>query len=106
MSERYADRAEQAAREGLPEEVFTYFSQGAGAGISAGEAATAWSRLRFLPRVLHDVTDVDVTTTLLGTELRSPFAVAPTTLQRAAHPDGELAMARAVEAVGALLVVS
>src|SRR4051794_22671065 len=106
MSERYADRAEQTAREALPEEVFTYFAQGAGAGISAGEAAAAWTGLRFVPRVLHDVTDVDVTTTMLGTGLRAPFAVAPTTLQRAAHPEGELAMARAAAAAGALLVVS
>ena len=31
---------------------------------------------------------------------RSPFGVAPTTLQRAAHPEGEVAMARAIAAAG------
>ena len=56
--------------------------------------------------MLRDVTEVGVATTLLGTETRAPVAVAPTTLQRAAHPDGELAMARAVKAAGSLLVVS
>src|SRR4051812_39128597 len=106
MSGRYADRVESAAREALPEEVFTYFAQGSGAGISAAEATAAWTGYRFLPRVLRDVTDVDVTTTLLGTDLSSPFAVAPTTLQRAAHPDGEITMARGVAAAGSLLVIS
>ncbi|MGH8965827.1 MAG: alpha-hydroxy acid oxidase, partial [Actinomycetes bacterium] len=35
-----------------------------------------------------------------------PFGIAPTTLHRAAHPDGEIAMARAAAETGALLVVS
>ena len=38
--------------------------------------------------------------------VRSPFAIAPTTLQRAAHPDGEVAMARGPRAGGSLVVVS
>ena len=45
-------------------------------------------------------------TTLLGTPVSCPVAVAPTTLQRAAHPDGEVAMARGVAASGTLMVVS
>lgn len=106
MTRRYVDSVEQLARERLPEEVFLYFSQGAGEGLTAEVAAAAWEQLRFLPRVLRDVTDVDVSTTLLGTELRSPFAIAPTTLQRAAHPDGEVAMAEAARASGSLVVVS
>ena len=106
MTERYSDRVEQAAREALPEEVFTYFAQGAAAGVSAAEATSSWSAFRFVPRVLRDVTVVDTRTTLLGTELRSPFAVAPTTLQRAAHPDAEAAMARAARDAGSLMVVS
>ena len=38
----------------------------------------AWDRFRFLPQVLRDVTRVDLRTSLLGTPLRSPLAVAPT----------------------------
>ena len=92
--------------DGLPEPVARYFSQGARDGITAGEAVAAWDRLRFLPSVLRDVTRVDTATTLLGTPLSAPVAVAPTTLQRAAHPDGEQAMARGVVRSGSLLVVS
>ncbi len=103
---RYADSLEAAARERLPEEVYRYFAQGAGDGVSAAEAEAAWGRLRFLPSVLNDVSIVDVSTTLLGAAFASPFALAPSTLQRAAHPDGELAMADAAARTGTLLVVS
>ena len=56
--------------------------------------------------MLRDVTSVDTSATVLGTTLASPFAVAPTTLQRAAHPHGELAMARGAADCGSLMVVS
>jgi 4-hydroxymandelate oxidase len=103
---RYLDAVRQLARERLSEEVFQYFDQGAGDGVAAAEAGPAWERFRFLPRVLRDVSEVDLTTTLLGTEVRSPFAIAPSTLQRAAHPEGEVAMARAAKDCGSLVVVS
>ena len=104
--ERFLDGLPQRALEALPEPVGRYLHQGARDGTSAGEATPAWDRLRFLPRVLRDVTDVRTATTLLGTPVRTPFAVAPSTMQRALHPDGEVAMARAAAAAGALLVVS
>ena len=97
---------EQLAGEVLPEPVHRYFRQGAGDSVTAGEAAAAWDRYRFLPHVLRDVTSVDTRTSLLGTTIRSPFAIAPTTLQRAAHVDGEIAMARAAASKGSLMVVS
>lgn len=106
MSERFLETVEERAREALPEAVFRYFRQGSRDGVTAAEAVTAWDRFRFLPQVLRDVTDVDTATTLLGTHVDTPVAVAPTTLQRAAHPDGELAMARAVRGAGSLMVLS
>jgi 4-hydroxymandelate oxidase len=104
--DRFVDALERRAAETLPPEVFRYVRQGAGQGLSAGEATAAWDRFRFLPQVLRDVTHVRTGTSLLGTPVSTPFAVAPTTLQRAAHPDGELAMARAVAGAGSLMVVS
>ncbi len=105
-SERFVDGLEQRAAELLPEPVFRYFRQGARDGLSASEAASAWDRFRFLPRVLHDVTEIDLSTSVLGTTLRTPLTVAPTTLQRAAHPHGEAAMAAGVAEAGSLMVLS
>ena len=106
MSGRFADDLEQRARRTLSEPVHRYFRQGARDGVSAAEAQHAWDSFRFLPRVLRDVTDVDVTTELLGTRLRTPLGIAPTTLHRAAHAEGELATARAAAGAGALMVLS
>lgn len=103
---RWVESLEERARGVLSEPVHRYFRQGARDGVTAAEAAAGWDARRLLPQVLRDVTAVDTSTTLLGTTLRSPFAVAPTTLQRAAHPDGEVAMARAVARSGSLMVVS
>jgi len=58
------------------------------------------------PRILRDVSHVDASTDLLGTTYDLPLGIAPMTLQRAADPDGEVAMARAVAAAGVPMVVS
>lgn len=97
---------ESRAREALPAPVFEYVAQGARDSVSALEASWGWSERRFLPQVLRDVTDVDLSVPLLGTPVDVPWAVAPSTLQRAVHPDGELAMARATAAAGTVMVVS
>ena len=83
-----------------------YVRQGSRDGVTAGEAVAAWDRHRFLPQVLRDVTRVHTGTSLLGAHVDTPLAVAPTTMQRAAHPEGEVAMARGAREAGALLVVS
>jgi isopentenyl diphosphate isomerase/L-lactate dehydrogenase-like FMN-dependent dehydrogenase len=103
---RFLDGLEQRASEGLPEAVYRYVRQGARDGVSAAEATRAWDRFRFLPQVMRDVTEVDTRTSLLGTPVRTPLAVAPTTMQRAAHPDGEVAMARAAAAAGTVMCLS
>lgn len=51
-------------------------------------------RWRFYPRVLKDVSKVDMSTTLLGQKVSMPVCVAATAMQRMAHPDGETATAR------------
>jgi 4-hydroxymandelate oxidase len=86
--------------------VTEYFNQGAGPGVSAGEAVDAWDRIRFRPRVLRNVAHVSTSITVLGHELATPVLVAPTAMQRAAHPEGEVATARATAACGSLLELS
>jgi 4-hydroxymandelate oxidase len=102
----WQDDLEARAREALPASVFRYVADGAGEGATTAEAHDAWTRLRLAPHVLRDVRTVDLSTTLLGTTYAAPIAIAPTSLQRLAHPDGELAMARAAAATRTLLCVS
>ncbi|WP_410785795.1 alpha-hydroxy acid oxidase [Kribbella sp. C-35] len=103
---RWIDTLEGAAAEKLPEAVHRYFRQGSAGGVSVGEATSAWSAYRFRPHVLNDVSTVDLSTTVLGTPVDAPILVAPSTMQRLADPDGELAMARGVAAARSVLGVS
>lgn len=103
---RWLESLEREAERVLPPAVFRYVRQGAREGVSAAEAAAAWQQHRFAPHVLRDVTTIDTSTAVLGVPLRAPIGVAPTTLQRMVHPDGELAMAQATASAGSLMVVS
>ncbi len=103
---RWLSTLEEQARARLPRPVFEYVVQGAREGVTAAGAPGTWGAVRFLPHVMRDVTDIDLGTDLLGSPAAVPWGVAPTTLQRAVHPDGELAVARATAAVGGVLVVS
>lgn len=102
---RWVEQLEELAGKVLPEDVHRYLRRGAHDGVSAEEASAAWERHRLLPAVLRDVTEVDCSTELLGTPVRSPFAIAPTTGQRAVHAEGETAMARGAAAADTLMVV-
>ncbi|MGH3446656.1 MAG: alpha-hydroxy acid oxidase [Nocardioidaceae bacterium] len=103
---RWVDGLEAAAQEKIPEPVHRYFRQGAADGVSAAEATAAWRSLRFWPRVLRDVSGVDTQTSVLGSKVSAPILVAPTSLQREAHPGGEAEMADGVEEAGSLVCVS
>ncbi len=94
------------ATERLPGPVSEFFNQGAGPGVSMAEAVAAWDAIRFRPRMLRDVSTVSTAVTVLGRELATPILVAPTAMQRAAHPEGEVATARATAACGSLMTVS
>jgi len=97
---------EEAARGRLPRMVFDYFAGGSGEEWTLAENRRAFERWVLRPRVLVDVSEVDLRTTVLGQEVAFPILLAPTALQRMAHRYGELATARAAASVGALMVLS
>lgn len=103
---RWVDQLARRAHETLPPEIAEYVLQGARHGVTAAEAPGSWDEVRFVPRVLRGVDHVDLSTSLLGTTHRAPLGIAPTTLQRAVHPAGEVAMARAAARAGVPVVVS
>jgi 4-hydroxymandelate oxidase len=56
--------------------------------------------------MLVDVSTVSAETPVLGIDLSMPLLIAPTALQRLAHPDGEAGMARAAAAAGTVYCLS
>jgi isopentenyl diphosphate isomerase/L-lactate dehydrogenase-like FMN-dependent dehydrogenase len=97
---------ERAAEERLDPGAFGFFAGGAADEWTLGENIAAFNRWVLRPRMLVDVERVTTVTTFLGTEVSLPVAVAPTALQRLAHPDGELATARGAAQAGALMCLS
>ncbi|MDX6396597.1 MAG: 4-hydroxymandelate oxidase [Gaiellaceae bacterium] len=85
---------------------FGYYAGGAGDEQALSGNVEAWQRLRLRPRVLVDVSAVSTATTVLGTPVSMPLLVAPTAIQRLAHPEGEPGMARAAAAAGTLMCLS
>ena len=94
-----ADLRRQARRR-LPRGVFDYIDGAAEDERTMAANSAAFARTTFRPRVLRDVADVDLSTTLLGAPLAYPLVLAPTGFTRIADPDGELAVARAAERAG------
>jgi 4-hydroxymandelate oxidase len=97
---------ERLAREKLPQMVFDYYFGGSEDEVTIRENRLAWQRLRLRPRVLVDVATRDLSTTLLGQATALPVLMAPCAFNALAHPDGELAVARAATAAGVIQVVS
>ena len=100
---------ERQARELLRPEVYDYYAGGSGGEVTLRANEEAWRRVRFLPRVLRDVSAVRTGVQLgppLNLDLRTPLAVAPTAFHRLAHTEGEAATAAGAARAGALFVLS
>jgi 4-hydroxymandelate oxidase len=66
----------------------------------------AWDGFRLRPRMLVDIAALTTVATVLGRPTALPVGVAPAALHGLAHPDGELATARAAATAGAINVLS
>ena len=88
------DDFEREAYKILPRNALDYYRSGADEEQTLGVNKEALRRLRIRPRMLRDVSRREMTTTALGSRVSVPFGVAPTAMQRMAHPDGELANVR------------
>ncbi len=97
---------EGLARSSLDAAVYDFFAGGAGDELTLRDNEAAFELIRLVPRVLRGVKAVELGTSLLGLSLSSPVVVAPTAFHKLAHPDGEVATARACQAAGALFIAS
>jgi isopentenyl diphosphate isomerase/L-lactate dehydrogenase-like FMN-dependent dehydrogenase len=83
-----------------------YISGGAGLGETMRANREAFDGWRIAPRMLRDVSQRSLARTVLGTALPAPVLLAPIGVQTLAHPEGELAMARAAAEVGVPFIAS
>ncbi|MGC7096076.1 alpha-hydroxy acid oxidase [Amycolatopsis lurida] len=92
------------ARQRLDPVHYDYFAGGAGEETALAENERAFGRYALIPRVLRGQPPRDIAVDLPGARASMPILVAPTAFHRLAHPDGELATARAAAAAGTVLV--
>ncbi|MBD7907311.1 alpha-hydroxy-acid oxidizing protein [Sporosarcina gallistercoris] len=97
---------ERKAFEKIRSEAFDYIARGAGSEATMQENLLAFSKWKIRPRVLRNVAEIDMSSTLFDQKLSMPVLFAPIGVQRIAHPEGELASARAAKELNVPLVVS
>ena len=86
---------EELARARSSPESFAYYAGGSFDERTLRDNEAAFGRRTLLPRVLVDVSAVDLGTTLLGTRVAAPIGLAPAALQGLTHPEGEVLAAAA-----------
>uniref|UniRef100_A0A8C3TWP8 (S)-2-hydroxy-acid oxidase n=1 Tax=Catharus ustulatus TaxID=91951 RepID=A0A8C3TWP8_CATUS len=84
---------EAYAKKYLPKIAWDYFAAGA-------------DEIRFRPRMLWDVSVMDIKTKILGSEISFPVGIAPTGFHQLAWPDGEKSTARAARAMNTCYIAS
>ena len=97
---------EAAARERLPAAHWGYMATGVDDDATLRANREGFSKFQIRPRRLVDVATVDTSVELFGETWKSPIVLAPAGSQKAFHPDGEIAAARAAGTKGHLTILS
>lgn len=94
------------ARRRLPGPIFNYIDGAADDEVTYRRNTDSFDSFDLVPNVLRGVSDVDMSVTVMGQKLATPFYCSPTALQRLFHHDGELAVAAAAAKIGTMFGVS
>ena len=97
---------EAAARKVLPPAHFGYLATGVDDDGTVRANHEGYSRIQIRARRLVDVENSDMSVSLFGTKWKTPIVLSPVSAQKAFHPDGEVAVARAAGAKGHLMILS
>jgi 4-hydroxymandelate oxidase len=97
---------EAPARALLPRSSYDYFAGGAEDEATVAANREAFARWRFRYRTLAGAASPQLGGQLLGDPVAMPVHLAPTATQKLAHPDGELAAARAAASAGVVYCLS
>jgi isopentenyl diphosphate isomerase/L-lactate dehydrogenase-like FMN-dependent dehydrogenase len=100
------EELEQKAREVMTPEAFAYIAGGAGAETTMSNNKKAFNKWQIVPRMMGDVSNRSIEVELFGTKLSTPLLLAPVGVLSLAHPEAELAVARAAKVLQVLQIVS
>lgn len=97
---------EPVMRQTVPPAHFGYMAAGIDDEVTLRANREGFLKFQLRPRRLVDVSKVDMSTEILGVRYDSPIIVAPVGGQKAFHPDGEIAVAKAAKAGNHLMILS
>lgn len=97
---------ENNAKQVLSPMAWDYYSSRAWNELTLEDNLAAFERFKLRPRVLVDVSQRSLQTTILGQPIEFPVLIAPTAFHCLAHPDGELATAKAANQAGTMMILS
>lgn len=100
------DALAAAAAAVLPPENYAYCAGGAGMQRTVAANRAALDAVTIRPRLLRDVAERSLATTVLGQAMATPVLLAPIGVQSLAHADADLATARAAAAEGVAMIFS
>jgi len=94
------------AKSRIPSPLFHYIDGGADDELTLQRNSKAFDDYFLVPNGLADVSNVDLTTKILGQKVNSPLFLAPTGMSRLFHHDGERATSLAAEKFGSYFSLS
>src|SRR5690349_17906779 len=97
---------EAAARKAIPPAHFGYLATGVDDDGTVRANRDGYSRIQIRARRLVDVEKIDLSQSIFGLQWNTPIVLSPIGSQKAFHPDGELAVARAAKSKGHLMLLS
>ncbi len=97
---------EPVARTRLPKTSYDFIAGGVDSEWTLRRNREAFDWITLRPRMLRDVSHLDLSLTLFGQKIEMPILVAPTGQHSMAHPEAELATVRGAGAAKTIMVVS
>ena len=94
------------AKKKLPSPIFHYIDGGSDDEYTLNRNTDSFNDYDLIPSVLNDVSNIDMSTTVLGQKIDFPLFPAATAMHRLYHHEGEKASAKAVEKVGTIFGLS
>ncbi len=94
------DDLKKAAKKSLPGVMFDYIEGGADDELAISRNRQSFQQYEFIPRILTDVSKIDLSSVIQNINSRLPIVIAPTAMTRMFHFQGEVAVAKAAKTRG------
>ncbi|CAM9541877.1 unnamed protein product [Pylaiella littoralis] len=100
------DDFQRKAKLVLGKALYEYVASGTDDEQTLSENRQGFKRIFLVPRIMRDVSEIDLHVDVFGQRLSMPVFISPAGVHKLMHPAGECATARACEAAGTLMGVS